>query len=412
MKKNYSLAFVVPRIFEGIAGGVETLVGELSRRLAGAGHRVEIFTTCAKDHRTWANEFPEGPSQEFGVTVRRFPVDRRNLDVWIPRQIAISKGERLSLDDQILWLDHGVNSRAMYEAIVRAAPGFDALFFAPYLFSTTIYGSLLVPEKSYLIPCLHNESYAYVDVVKSMFKKTAGSMFNSAAEMELARSLYGNIKGAEVGMGFVPHAEAAVHELRPFFKDNKPYILYLGRKETGKNVQVLIDYFIQAKDAGLWQEDVQLVIAGGGSFDDLHRPRAKTRSDIIDIAHVSEEEKRRLVRHALVLCQPSTNESFSIVLMEAWLLDVPVLVHGECAVTKDAVRKSGGGLYFENAGDFAAIMSTLLADSELRATLAKSGGDFVKDYYAWDAVLARFTDFMTEMQGGSAAAAPATGNLA
>jgi len=51
-------AFVVPRFGEGIAGGAETLVGALARHLAQRGDRVEVFTTCARDNRTWENEFP------------------------------------------------------------------------------------------------------------------------------------------------------------------------------------------------------------------------------------------------------------------------------------------------------------------------------------------------------------------
>ena len=390
-------AFVPPRFGRGIAGGAETLVGELARHLARRGESVEVFTTCARDNRTWENEFKPGVSEEDGVRVTRFPVDPRDLEVWIPKQISISEGMRLSVDDQLDWMTHSVNSSALYAHLAAHADDFDAIFFAPYLFGTTFWGSLACPEKAILIPCLHDEHYAYVDVISTMFRQARGSLFNAAPEMELARSLYGPIIGGEVGMGFDPHPEKYCESLEPYLKPGLQYLLYVGRKETGKNVQLLIDYFIEAKARGAIAPELALVIAGGGSFSDLHRPAALERQDIIDVAHVSERDKDRLIRHAALLCQPSTNESFSIVLMESWLLGTPVLVHAECQVTRHHVTQSGGGLYFGDAEDFTQVVSRLTTDLNLREQLAQAGQQYVNERYSWDAVLERFDQVLAQI---------------
>ena len=42
---------------------------------------------------------------------------------------------------------------------------------------------------------------------------------------------------------------------------------------------------------------------------------------------------------ASLLCQPSHNESFSLVIMESWLCGRPVLVSSQCAVTKDFAKR-------------------------------------------------------------------------
>ena len=154
-KRSY--AFVVPRCKEGIAGGVETLMGQLAAKLHERGDTVEIFTTCAVDNRSWENELPEGPGTEYGVSLRRFPVDERNLDAWIPLQINISEGMNLTIEDELDWMMHGVSSKKMYEVLLEEADMYDAIFFGPYLFGTTFWGSLLRPDKSVLIPCLHDE---------------------------------------------------------------------------------------------------------------------------------------------------------------------------------------------------------------------------------------------------------------
>ncbi len=403
MAKRY--LFVVPRYGEKVGGGAETLVREVAERLALRGDTIEVFTTCALDNRTWDNVLPEGRSTEGGVVVSRFPVDARSLDIWVPLQIRISEGMLLTPDEQLQWLEHGVNSSALYAELHRRSSEFAACFFAPYLFGTTFFGSLVDPGRSVLIPCLHDEHYAYVDVIRSMFRLTRGCLFNAAPEMDLARGLYGHLTGGEVGMGFDPFPAKYVSELTPYFEDASPYVLYLGRKETGKNAHVLVDNFMAFKDGlaeGAPGKNLKLVVVGGGSFADLYRPQALNRSDIVDLAHVSERDKHRLVKHALVLCQPSTNESFSIVLMEAWLLGAPVLVHAGCPVTRAHAIEAGGGLYFGDAEEFSAVLGQLLADevkssSSLRARLSAGGAAYVRSKYDWAEVLARFDRVVKEI---------------
>ncbi len=390
-------AFVPPRFAESIAGGAETLIGSLASRLGARGNHVEIFTTCAIDNRTWENHFPEGSSLEMGIPVRRFKVDPRDLETWIPRQIQINEGMNIGVDEELLWMQESVNSKNLYAHIARHAHTFDAIFFGPYLFGTTFWGSLIAPEKSVLIPCLHDEHYAYTQTISSMFRQIKGALFNAGPEADLARALYGKIHGGEVGMGFVPWKQEYVQNLKPYFAETFPYLIYVGRKETGKNVQVLIDYFIEGKTKGVLPSDLKLVIVGGGSFSDLHRPEALTRGDVLDISHVTEEEKHRLIRFSSALCQPSVNESFSIVMMESWLLDRPVIVHASCPVTRYHAVSSGGGLYFSNSSDFSGVVGEILDSAELSATLGRSGFRYVEERYSWDAVLERFDSVMEDL---------------
>lgn len=388
-------AFVVPRYGPDIVGGAETLAGAVARECAKRGDQVTVLTTCARDNRSWENHFPAGVTIESGVIVHRFPVDDRNLDIWIPIQIAISEGLRPSLDDQLEWMAQSVNARELYAHIARCHTDYDALFFAPYLFGTTFWGSLIAPERSFLIPCLHDEHYAYLEVIASMFRQVKGALFNALPEMDLARALYGDIKGGEVGMGFDLTAFDRVNQHpEPYFKESFPYLLYAGRKETGKNVQVLVDYFIESKENQRIPADLHLVIVGGGSFEDLHRPAALKRHDVIDLSQVSELEKLSLMKHALALCQLSTNESFSIVIMEAWALGVPVLVHSECAVTRHHALQSGAGLPIKNSEEFAGAVAELASNSELVQALGVAGDRYVREQYSWSAVLARFDRVM------------------
>ena len=384
-----SYAFVIPRYVSSM-GGAESLCAALGRALVADGCSVTILTTCAADNRSWANEMPSGPFNEGGLSGIRFPVDDRNLDRWIPLQIRLSEGGELTIDEQLDWLLHSVTSRDLFAHIAAHGLSFDALFFAPYLFGTTFWGSQIHPERSVLIPCLHDEAAAYLPVMRAMLRSVRGIIFNAPAERVLAERLHGSLAGGIVGMGFDSVPEDVERKLEPFFAPNEQYILYLGRKETGKNAHLLIDYFCSWKDKSPKAAPIKLVICGGGSFTDLHRPQASKRDDIIDLAHVSEHDKLRIIKGALALVQPSTNESFSIVLMESWRLGVPVAVHGLCPVTKDHVEHSGGGLFFSDLSDFMGVMDRIIADAPLLEAMGRSGRQYVAMEYSWPTVIDRF----------------------
>ena len=390
-------AFVLPRYFAEVIGGAETLSGNLAVYASRLGAEVEIWTTCAKDNRTWENHFEPGKELVRGIPVSRFLVDERNLEEWIPRQIQLSQGMQLSLDDQFVWMKESVNSASLYKHIEEHGKGFDLLFFAPYLFGSTFWGSLIYPDRSVLIPCLHDEANAYLEIVGSMFRQVKGCLFNARPEEALARSLYGeDLLGGDVGMGF--EFEQFEQKAEPYFGDSEtPYLLYLGRMETGKNAHVMLDYFVEGKESGVIAEELKLVIAGGGSFSDLERPDYENREDVLSLGRVSEEEKRGLLENTVALVQPSVNESFCIVMMEGWLQGVPSLVHENCDVTKDHVVRSGGGLYFRDALDFAGSVKHLLEDESLRKQMGRVGRDYVHAQYSWDAVMDRFESVVNDL---------------
>lgn len=399
-----SLAVVLPRYGESLGGGAEALVRALVQELSFANktvrplvERIEVWTTCALDHRTWENAFPAGRTEEHGVPVFRFPVDNRDVTIFLEQEQAIADGKALTVDQQLAWLENSVNSRALYQHIFDNGPQFDAILFAPYLFATSFWGAMIYPEKSIVIPCLHNEAYAYQPVFQALFSAVRGLIFNSIPERDLAIDLY-NIpdlesKSAVVGMGFVDSRRAVAPEVAPDPDAVRasvqalpvgPYLLYSGRKEKGKNLDLLLSYFETFK-ANCPEQDVSLVLIGSG---EIHFCQ-ELPNGVIDLGFVSETEKEALMRGALALVQPSTNESFSIVIMESWLRETPVLVHAECAVTRHHVSTSGGGLYFSNQEEFSAVVKELLSNGSLRGLLGQQGKRYVEDTYCWPAVVGR-----------------------
>jgi glycosyltransferase involved in cell wall biosynthesis len=95
---------------------------------------------------------------------------------------------------------------------------------------------------------------------------------------------------------------------------------------------------------------------------------------------------------AVAFCHPSINESFGIVLLEAWMARTPALVHAAGAVLREHCRASGGGLWFRNYPGFEAELSLLLDDGGLRGRMGAAGRRYVTETYGWDRIALRLLD--------------------
>lgn len=380
------LAWITPRFApEGIVGGAETLIRHLATLAAGAGHECHLLTTCARDHTTWANAREPGEEDVDGVRVHYFPVNGdRDVARFLEVQGRMDRGREVSRDDEEAWLANSVCSRELRAWLEREADGFDAVLAGPYLFGIILQASRIVSDRFWLIPCLHDEPFARLKVVEEMFHAARGCLFNSEPERELARRLYGlpPTFGAVVGMALDPfEADPAAFASRHGL--DRPYVLYCGRREEGKNTHLLFDYmntYCERRDGA-----VALALAGSGDL----KPPEKLGPHIVDAGFVTEVEKREAMAGASVFIHPSTNESFGIVLLEAWLAGTPALVHARGDVLRWQCASARGGLWFRYYPEFEAMLDRLLEDKSLNTALAENGKRFVRDTYSRDAITAR-----------------------
>lgn len=384
---NMKLALTIPRYDPASAGGAEVLAKALVEHLAVAGHAVEVFTTCARDHTSWANEFAPGTSEVNGITVRRFPVnERRDLEALVELQERILAFEELSFDEEKRWIANGVNSDPLYRHLETVRGDFDAFLFIPYLFGTTYWGAQIVAERAVLVPCLHDEPYAMMKIFRELFDNVRGVLFNTEPERDLGVRLFDlpDYKIAVGGMGFEPAAAYDAERFRRTHKISEPFLLYSGRREPGKNTPLLVEFFRAYKRHN--KNALRLVFLGSGELG----LQPADRRYVSDLGYLAEQDKHDACATALAFVQPSVNESLSIVLMESWLAGRPVVVNAACPVTAWHARRSQGGLAFGSYFEFEEILNLLLDEPGLAARLGANGRAYVLDTYSWASCLDRF----------------------
>jgi len=360
----------------------------LAMRAATAGRKVTFLTTCARNHFTWKNEVAPGAKTVDGIEVIFFPVDEnRDIGAFLRAQDMISRGRPVSREEENAWLRNNVNSQELCDHLRKHGTEYDRIVMGPYLFGLIYFAAQIQPSRTMLVPCLHDEPFAYLESFKEMFHSVRGFMFNSVPERDLACKLYDldAKKALVVGIGLEPF-EADSTAFSRKYGVSAPYVIYSGRREPLKGTPLLVDYMTAFR--ARTNRDVKLVFTGTGPID----PPSELAPHVIDLGFVSENDKREAMAGAIAFCHPSVNESLSIVALEAWLARTPVLVRATSEVLRYQCEQSNGGLWFRNYPEFEEELLMLLENSKLRSSLGNLGREYVLREYSWKAVEPRLLE--------------------
>jgi glycosyltransferase involved in cell wall biosynthesis len=382
-----TLAFVAPWYGQDIGGGAEAECRATAWALRRRGVPVEVLTTCARDHASpWLDHHPEGVTEEDGFVVRRFKVRPRDPERYGRLQWRLTAGGTLTSFEEEDFVRESINSNDLY-AYLGAERERYWYAFIPYCFGTTWEGALVAPERSLLIPCLHDEPFAHLKWTRRVLRGVHAICFHVPAERALAEAVAGP-DGARfhlVGEGVDPPPPGDGERFRRAHRVLDPFILYAGRKAPEKNTPMLVEYFARYKLTHP-RSRLKLVLIGSGGV----RIPGRLSADILDLGFVTPQDKADAYAATLALCQPSLLESFSLVMMEAWLAGAPSLVHGRCAVTRDHCLRSNGGLFFEDYFEFVEALELLAGDGALRQRMAEAGRAYVLANYTWDRVTDKY----------------------
>ena len=380
------LGLVVPRYGVEVLGGTEHWLRTLCEHLvADRGWEVEVFTTCAVAAETWADSYPPGPAAINGVTVNRFRSrSGRNPEYlhMLPRLRRDAGSFGPDEEAEYLRLVGPVCPDAIDAAVSSDC---DLVAVTPYLYWPTVQAVPRLGRRVIFHGAAHDEPELYLPSMRGVFAEVGGFAFNSHSERRLVQSTFDvadrpwSVIGNAVNQGRGDPARA--REALGLAPD-EPFVLCVGRVERSKGSASLVQ---------LWEmyrrrrpSAPRLVLVGP-----VH-DRIDAGEGVIVAGPQPEEEKWGALAGCQLLVVPSAQESFSLVVLEAWLAGRPVLVNGRCGPTVEHCRRGHGGLWFDQYGDFEVAVDRLLSDPDLAAGLADRGGRYARDTFAWPRILDRY----------------------
>lgn len=387
MTRRPNVAFVVHRYHREIAGGAERHCRDMAQHMS-AHWDVTVLTSCARDYRTWADEYEAGASEDEGVRVIRFPVsaerDYRRFDLL--SEAVLNGGARGDREER--WIEaQGPVLPGLVETLRSQHGHYDAFVFFTYLYWSTVRGIVEVADKAWLVPTAHDEKPIRLSVYDRVFSSPRVILYNTATEMEFCRRRFCERAEKEeiVGCGVeVPPGagDSGQSGIQDKFGVSRGYLLYVGRVDRAKNADQLIGtYLAFVRHDPTWPD---LVLVGPVSMDVPQHAKVKA------LGYVDEADKHALIRGASVLVQPSAFESLSLVLLESWLCGTPVLVNGACAVMRRQVVEAGGGLYYDTPGEFREGLTRMLSQPRMASEMARAGGEFARAHYSWPVIETKY----------------------
>ncbi len=152
----------------------------------------------------------------------------------------------------------------------------------------------------------------------------------------------------------------------------KPYLLYVGRKETKKNIVRLVEAFNRVKAT----HDIQLVLVGkeGYGYDEIKKKISTSlfKHDIIETGYVTDQQLSTLYTNAKAFMFVSLYEGFGFPVLEAMQHDCAVICSDKTSlpeITQDAALLVDA----KNVTDIVHSIKKILTDQKVKDQLIKKG---------------------------------------
>ena len=260
------IAIIVQRYGLQINGGAEAHARMIAEKLS-AQYEVIVLTSCALEYHTWSQQLSPGENFEGNIRVVRFEhgqriskkeehyLNRKLRERHLPQKFYRWLGKpswwfklfphaKVTDEDQSRWL------QAQGPFIPKLLPYLNEHQheYAACIFFTAVYypaaaGILAVPSKSILVPLMHDEPAAYFPIFQEVMASARWLLFNTLAEQRFCEKLFpiehSNKRVVAVGIN-IP--DPSINKDIPAnFDITKPYIVYIGRIDTFKGCDTLVE---------------------------------------------------------------------------------------------------------------------------------------------------------------------------
>lgn len=228
------------------------------------------------------------------------------------------------------------------------------------------------------------------DIIKSNAKIITVSEFCKRELMENYHVPTDRISVTLLGVDhetYKPASREAIEAMQARFQIPDPYVLFVGRLETKKNILVLVEAFKRHKQVRGLGDPLHLVLAGlpGEGFDAISKAIADSGyAEFVHITgYLSEADKVALLSGALAYIQPSFYEGFGLPPLEAMACGAPVISSNAASLPE--VVGEGNALFFDpsDAEALHAHLENMLDNADVRSSLREAGLAWAQRF-RWD----------------------------
>jgi glycosyltransferase involved in cell wall biosynthesis len=181
-------------------------------------------------------------------------------------------------------------------------------------------------------------------------------------------------------------------------RGDKEYILYAGRLNKVKGIDILIKAFDSLNDDF---NNYHLILMGSGPDENrLRRLALKTRKKdkIKFIPWSNRDILQRYLSECSVFVLPSLFETFGVVLLEAMASSKPVIA-SDIIGPKDVITHGKDGFLFEkgNIKDLIKCLELCLSDRKKRNLVGKNAKKLVEEKYVFNKIALRLANIFKEI---------------
>lgn len=386
------IAFVAQRYGLEISGGAELHCRWIAEHMKKY-FEVEVLTTRAFDYITWKNHYPKGKEIVNGIPVKRFSVDKTRNPVKFGRIQSFILENEHSQQDELEWLEEeGPFSSSLLQYIRDHKDDYDYFIFFSYRYYHSYWGINAIAHKSILVPTAEHDPIIHLKIFKDLFRKPQAIIYNSVEERRMINSLSNNehILGDVVGVGTEIPSHFSGQKFCHDHQIEGDFLIYIGRIDENKGCYELFDFFLRFKqETG---SDIKLILLGSAIL------KIPSHPDISFLGFLADEEKFSALDGAILLLMSSFYESLSMVTIEAWAAEKPVLANGRCQVLKGQCLRSNGGLFYEDYDEFKETLALLLASPKLRQALGKNGLEYFRRNYTWEVIENKYLSLLNRLE--------------
>ena len=193
------------------------------------------------------------------------------------------------------------------------------------------------------------------------------------------------VKVAHLGVTIKPSKTTS--SVKPKGLPTKPYLLFVGAGDARRRVEDAVAAYNNLKADG---NDIQLVLVGENFQKKEHIPNPTVRnavlsssygSDILTLGYVDDIAKQKLFKEALAFVYPTRYEGFGIPVLEAFLLECPVISYHNSSIPE----VGGKHVYYANNWqDLKYQVELIMALSKQENNNRKQAAKEYAESFTWD----------------------------